>query len=177
MQAIGNSTLVDYGIQTEGSSLRAHVCVIVQRIYVYPTACGIQAIKTGKYTARPVYTGAIQTATGYAVPWNEIPRCVSVGVPNWLMSRAAFDEDDTTTKKGEKAVWLCKTMLEFGAFPLPSMPEVIDDTRLQIEGTDIIITMNARIQVKCDYRGGAKEHGGTGNLFLQTAECNPYRAH
>jgi len=177
MTTAGNNVLFDYGIQTERSNLRAHVCVIAKRIYVYPTTCGMQVIESGKYTARPVYTGAIQTATGYAVPWKDIPHCVAQRIPDWLMDRAAFREEDSTEQKGKKAAWITQRLLELGGFPLLTNPEAVKDTRMQIDGLDITVTINAHIQVKCDYRGGAKEHGGTGNLFLQTAECNPYRAH
>ncbi len=30
-------------------------------------------------------------------------------------------------------------------------------------------------QVKCDFDGGRKELGGTGNLFLQVKEANPFK--
>ena len=173
---IGNTRLVEYGIQTERSDLRAHVCVCARRIYVYPTACGLQTINAGDYEARPVYTGNIKTAIGYAVPWQNIARCVSVRIPDWLFTEMAFSETDSTTEKGRKAARVCARMIELGAFPLPTPPNVVSDTPTQIEGTDVIVTISARIQVKMDYRGGSKEHGGTGNLFLQTAECNPYRA-
>ena len=43
--------------------------------------------------------------------------------------------------------------------------------------TDLLVTASLRIQVKCDYRGGPRELGGSGNLFLQTHECNPLRRH
>ena len=36
----------------------------------------------------------------------------------------------------------------------------------------IVVNGKWRIQVKCDYDAGP---GGTGNLFLQTAECNPLK--
>lgn len=68
-------------------------------------------------------------------------------------------------------------MLSGGHFPLPVTPEIITSTKLQYEGLDIIIGLGARIQVKCDFAGGERALGGTGNLFIQTQECNPHRKH
>jgi hypothetical protein len=48
---------------------------------------------------------------------------------------------------------------------------------MQFEGLDIVVATRVRIQVKLDFRGGERELGGTGNLFLQTAECNPTRSY
>jgi hypothetical protein len=40
--ALQNTKLVDYGIQTEESDLRAHVCVNARQVYVYPTKKGVE---------------------------------------------------------------------------------------------------------------------------------------
>jgi len=45
---------------------------------------------------------------------------------------------------------------------------------VQLRGTDILVACNKRIQVKCDYRSGKKPNG-TGNLFLQKSERNPFK--
>jgi len=51
----------------------------------------------------------------------------------------------------------------------------INERMMQISGIDVTMQDNMKIQVKMDYNGGDKRLGGTGNLYLQTAECNPYR--
>jgi len=47
----------------------------------------------------------------------------------------------------------------------------------QLRGIDLLTDMGHSIQVKCDYRGGEKIKGGTGNLFVQVAESNPLKQH
>jgi hypothetical protein len=176
----GNTKLVDYGIQNEGSDIRAHVCVNAKVVYVYPTSEGIAAIERGRYTPRPVYTGQIQTATGYAVPPSNINRCLPVNVKS-LFVKYPINFSDSTSEKGRKAVQIVIDMLRIGYFPFFVAAEEVTDQNLQIEGTDIYVNARMKIQVKCDFEGGEPKRDGakgervTGNLFLQTAECNPWR--
>lgn len=179
---MGNTELVKYGIQNEQSDIRAHVCVTVGRVYVYPTAAGIEAINTKRYRRVPVRTHVgngrqVVTAEGFLVPPSHIRRCVSMEIPDRLMEKLAFRPEDSTTAKGEKAVKAVTWFLRHGGFPLSVHGEVIHDQDLQVDGLDIYVRLRAKIQVKCDYKGGPKEMGGTGNLFLQVAECNPFKAH
>lgn len=49
---------------------------------------------------------------------------------------------------------------------------------IDIKGTDIYVTTvsgKVKIQVKCDFIGGEIEYGGSGYLYLQTAERNPFK--
>lgn len=167
--------LHDYGIQNEGSDLRAHVCVLARTVYVYPTACGVKAVESGKYKARPAKQPGYQAATawGFLVPPDEIEHCIPVGARN-LIEAAGFNKDDTTTIKGEKAVAVVARLLRIGYFPLPVDPKIVLDADMQIAGTDIVVQAKFRIQVKCDYEGG-KGMICTGNLYLQTAEINPFK--
>lgn len=96
-----------------------------------------------------------------------------VAAKNLIMA-AGFRQDDSTTIKGEKAVAVVARLLQIGYFPLPVDPRVILDADLQIAGTDIIVQAKYRIQVKCDYEGG-EGMICTGNLYLQTAEINPFK--
>jgi hypothetical protein len=64
--------------------------------------------------------------------------------------------------------------LVHGRFPIEFDPKIVEGRGLQIEGMDIIVNCKVKIQVKCDFTGGRKPLG-SGNLFLQTAECNPLR--
>lgn len=167
--------LVDFGIQNEGSDIRAHVCVLARTVYVYPTVCGIKAIESGKYKARPAKQPGYESATawGYLVPPDEIERCVPVSASKVIMA-AMFRQDDSTSIKGEKAVAVVAHLLRIGWFPLPVDPKIILDAEMQIAGTDILVQAKYRIQVKCDYQGG-KGMICTGNLYLQTAEINPFK--
>lgn len=177
----GNTSLVNYGIQTEQSDLRAHVCVYAQKVYVYRTPDGVNLIQSGMYQAKPTYTAGIITALGCAVPVSSIPGVASVDIPQVWLDVLNFSERDTPTAKGEKAIKVVKGLLNKGRFPLlPLTVKEVDDRQMQIAGTDIHISleMKVKIQVKCDYKGGVGDgmakYVCTGNLYLQTAECNPF---
>ena len=180
---LGNTTLVDYGIQTEQSDLRAHVCVNARCVYVYPTKKGIEAIASGQYRKVPAsQPGAtFITAEGFLVPPMSIWGCMPINA-QWAIDRVgpvAFS--DSTTRKGEWAVKVVRKLLKFGRFPMWGNTEIIDDLDIQVQGIDLIVTSRARIQVKCDYEGGEPVRTGktgervTGNLFLQVSECNPFK--
>ena len=174
---MGNTALVQYGILEEKSDYRAHVCIAAMTAYVFPTEEGRRAIEGGNHRTARAYQGDHVTAEGLLVPPDDINECQAVGIPeHWLVS-LNFSESDSTTDKGEKAVKVVKGMLKKGMIALPLVANQIDDKDMQIEGVDIIVTGRVRIQVKCDYRGGDRRLGGTGNLFLQTKECNPYGLH
>jgi len=182
---LGNTALVDYGIQTEKSHIRAHVCPKARRVYVYPTPNGIEAIESGAYISRPGYQSGISmpTSLGYLVPPFDIAECVALAIRPDAWDYLNFSDEDSLTDKGNKAVRLVKGMLKRGLFPIPAIGTEITDRDLQVDGTDIIIRAGAIrqqdivIQVKCDFPGGERDLGGTGNLFLQIAECNPLGIH
>jgi hypothetical protein len=167
-----NQTLIEYGIQTEKSDIRIHVCPTVRRVYVYETKEAVGQIGRKRYRTGQAYTGSIVTGVGYLVPPSEIPKCLSLTAPgNWWV---VFKKNMTTTEKGNLAVRMVKTMLKKKMIPMPLSVAEITDEDLQIDGIDIIVKTSIRIQVKCDFDGGDKQLGGTGNLFLQIQECNPY---
>lgn len=179
--AIGNTQLVEYGIYNEGSDIRAHVCVDAGRVYVFPTANAVKLVGIQDYPLVPTKTRVngvhTITAKGYLVPPGDIEGCESIKIPKAWMKKVAFSKDDSPTEKGEKAVKIVKGLIKRGMFPFHPDGKEVSDFNLQVEGLDVIVTMSARIQVKCDYQGGPRWHGGTGNLYLQTAECNPLRQH
>ena len=172
--SIGNTKLVEYGIFNEGSLLRAHVCVLSRVVYVFETRRAVEVIKNGDYKHVLVKTGDIVTATGYLVPPGDIPGCNEVYVPVKWWGMVAFKETENTSVKGNKAVAIVKWLLREGMFPLRVNPKEIKGQELQIKGLDIYVHMKTLIQVKCDYRGG---DNGTGNLFIQDTECNPFGKH
>jgi len=181
MATNSNVILSDYGIQNEQSDLRAHVCPLVRRVYVYPTAEGRRAIEAGGWTARPAFQAGVAgpTAMGYCVPPFAIRRCVALEVRAEAWDAGGFDETDDTSSKGQKAVRFVAQMILNGLFPLPyALGHLNDDPdrAMQIRGDDIIVDLGpnrVHIQVKCDFRGGDLTLGGTGNLYLQVAERNP----
>lgn len=182
---IGNRSLIDYGIQNENSHIRAHVCPIVRRVYVYPTACGMATIGSGDYPKVGGHQPGVNfiTSEGYLVPPFDIQRCAAISINDGVWDALAFAETDSTSVKGRKAVRLVVGMLKHGLFPFPALAEEITDEDLQISGADILIKAGVVakegtiIQVKCDLKGGEAELGGTGNLFLQVSECNPFSNH
>ena len=181
MQKIGNTKLVEYGIQTEDSDWRAHVCVNAGKVYVFPTKLAVPLVGNGMHRVIPVRTLIngrwIVTAQGCAVPALSIPRVVPVGAKHFI-DKAHFNSEDSTTIKGEKAVDVVQALLRVGWFPLPWDTSIIDDIEMQRNGLDIVVSGKHRIQVKCDFNGGepADRPRVTGNLFLQIAECNPLGA-
>ena len=168
-----NRLLVEYGIRQEQSDIRAHVSVLGRCVYVYPTCYGLEAVQSGGYRSAPARTGDVVTAMGYLVPPDRIKQCRRVAIPEHIMAKAAFEEGESTSSKGEKALRIVSWLLRAGRFPLWTEPQVVDELDMQTDGMDIIVSMRARIQVKCDWRCGDGE-GCTGNLYIQTQECNPY---
>jgi len=168
-----NNALVNYGIQTEKSQWRAHVCFKAGYIYIFATEAGRRALNNGPeaYAKQALAVGP--TARGRKVPWQSIDGIREIPIPPDIMAANVIEEDEEdTTIKGQLAVAIfMDTMYQAHGTLLP-MCEVTD-MAAQIEGTDIRID-GKRIQVKCDYPGGRKPNG-TGNLFLQTHECNPFR--
>lgn len=177
-------TLFEYGILQEKSDIRAHVSVIGRCVYVFQTANAIKAIKTKKYPEAPAFTGSIKTANGLLVPPFDIDGIRVVDTPDDVMDLMNFNNTDSTSAKGNKAVEVVKHLLRRGLFPMNANPEtiedrqmqIIEDRQMQISGLDILVKMEVKIQVKCDWGAGVGP-GCTGNLFLQIAESNPYSQH
>lgn len=163
-------TLYDYGIQNEESDLRAHVSVCNATVYVFPTESGRAAISSGAVKGKPAYTGQTITAFGYPTPLRTISKLQSIKIPRWLFEQQNFMQSDTTSEKGRKAVNIVKEMLTRGLISISLNPTEITEKSLQIKGTDIHVTANCKIQVKCDWRAGE-----TGNVYLQVAERNLYK--
>lgn len=180
--SIGNVKIVEYGIQTEDSDWRAHVCVNAGKVYVFPTKLAVQFIRKGNYRLVAVNTRIggreILTAHGHLIPALSLPRVVPVSARS-IIDRAHFNDEDSTTIKGEKAVDVVQTLLRIGWFPLPWDTSIVEDIGMQRGGLDIVVSGSHKIQVKCDYEGGEPVKSSprvTGNLFLQIDECNPLRA-
>ena len=80
-------------------------------------------------------------------------------------------EKDKTSDKGNRAKEVTKVAILCEWIPFGGKVKEITDLPNQILGIDLM-SGPIKIQVKCDFEGGPKELGGTGNLFLQIAERN-----
>lgn len=163
--------LVDYGIQNEKSDFRVHVCVKSRQVWFYPTSCGVLAMYDYPIGIKKNGNGII-TGKGHLVP----PRCIEhsrllASDPRWFGSFSQWQFDDNESFKGSKAVELVKNVIKHGKFPFSVEGwNNVEDLNLQIEGVDLLVMGDRRVQVKCDWNGG--DRPGTGNLFLQIAELN-----
>lgn len=172
----GNTTLVEHGIQSEGSDLRAHVCPLERAVYVFPTQSGVDAVNSNEYPVVPAHQAGTDAATaeGCWVPPEAITRCVCISPRKCAWDAARFQQEDQLQLKGEKAAKFVASMIRQGIFPGSLGGVEVTDVELQIVGMDIIIHKaelpERRIQVKYD-------KGGRAGLFLQIRECNPLGLH
>lgn len=169
--------LIAYGIQNEQSDIRAHVGVLSGKVYVYRTEDGLKAIETFDRKPRPASQPGVNfvTAYGFAVPWRDIPRIVAIPCKS-LIDMHNIRESDSTSDKGDKAAQVVETLIRYGWFPLPVEPQSVTSASIQRQGVDLIVQGKWRIQVKCDFRAGDGHEKCTGNLYLQIAERNPFKA-
>ena len=166
--------LIEYGIMTEDSDIRAHVSAFNRIIYVFQTKYGVEAIER----CDPHVAGASQsgvngkiTGQGWLVKPDWIFGMRLLEFPRWERWDE-YDEDWSTTKRGRFAVDCVIEIMRLGFFPLWVDAKEEDMRAVQIRGTDILLCAKKRVQVKNDYPAGR-----TGNLFLQKAERNPFGRH
>lgn len=168
--------LIKYGIFDENSDARIHVAPTTKMMFVFPTKDIVNLLNNKQYPERYANQKNVSyvTAKGFVVPVEDIPKlqAVTSTIPWW----GFFRKTDDTTEKGIRAVRWVKLFLEKGLIPL-MFDCGISSYRLDIQGTDIIAQGKWKIQVKCDYDAGPRKLGGTGNLFIQTYECNPLKKH
>jgi len=107
---IGNDQLVEYGIQSEQSDCRVHVCPKVRHVYIYSTSHGIDAIQSGSFEERSAYTKNVKTAVGFLVPPSAL-NCFEVIPSGDIWKRVDFCETDSPAEKGDKAVEVVKHIL------------------------------------------------------------------
>ena len=162
---------------TTKSNIRAHVAVLAKLLYVFPTICGVRAMR-GKPTT-PAYQPGVEgpTAMGHKVHPGEINNLQRRPIkPERLLG---FDETLSTSEKGNRAVEIVTAFLKGGHFPLWLEGEFVTEPELQTTGTDLLVRGTWKIEVKCDYRAsdcyGIPHPRCTGNLFLQISERNPLK--
>ena len=169
-----NTQLVKYGIEEGKEDLRFHVGVTTKKVYVFEPKYVLEAIRTGRYETRFAYTGDIKTADGYLIPPEDI-NCRVFNIPEDIFIEMNFDTKDDTSTKGEKALLVVRKMLSRGLISPILDTLIVDDEQLQRDGVDIIPIFAELYQVKCDWKAGPRSLGGTGNLYIQTHECNPMK--
>ena len=151
--------------------------MVNRTIYVFQTHLGISAIRS----YNPPLSSAFQsgtkgrTAEGWLVKTEWINDLRRLKFFTWNLWDS-FRDDMSTSKKGELAVQCVVNSIKMGRFPFWLDTTEDDRQNIQIKGTDILVFCRKRIQVKCDYRGGETPLG-TGNLFLQKSERNPFKMH
>jgi hypothetical protein len=171
--------LFEYGIEQELADLRAHVCWGVGIVYVFETAEGIAAKNSREWKTAYGYQPGVSYATGEGklVPVEAINGMREARIPEIFIRKYPIGRNDDTSIKGQKAEAIIKAMIRKGRFPFPKNYEAIDPNRVEFQkkGIDIIVIkpQEITVQVKCDYLGGDKILGGTGNLFIQEKELNP----
>ena len=168
-----NTKLIEYGIFQYDSDYCAHVGFVAAMIFLYETEYMKKFISSNSYRKAPAYQGNIKTAEGFLVPWDK-PDLITINLPI-LNKKYSFCSDTST--KGQWAVDVVKHALRLGMIPFRFKVDEITDKDMQIKGKDIIAISTFSIQVKCDWKAGPMEKGGTGNLFIQTHECNPFGKH
>ena len=176
-QPTGNQALMDYGIQNEVSDFRTHVTGAMYT-YIFPTANAKSLTARAEHVGLKkvsVFTRGIETAQGYPVPISWIEGLQEILIPQQIWDRFRIHDKMDTSKKGMLATSIVVELLKNDMVPLPVRLNHADSKAFQVSGTDILINASLRLQVKCDLPGGQKRYGGTGNLFIQTAECNPWK--
>lgn len=163
-------SLIPYGILTEKSDIRAHVSNKV--VYVFKTQNCIELIKTNKdlpYRLASQSGCDFATAKGYLIKPEMINDIRVLKFHSWGRW-GEFLDSWTTTQKGLWAVDCIVELIRMARFPFWIEAKQTNDVKLDISGTDILLFMNQRIQVKCDYPASK-----TGNLYIQTHELNPLK--
>jgi len=178
---IANTRLVDYGIQSCESEYTVHVCPKSGKVYVFRTQIGQELARTHLYLEKSVWTKLpgnkrCETAKGYPVPWNHFAGIRFYDIPDDLLRTHGKLEKASTSQKGGWAEQVFQKMCEHGLIDHDTTSATVDDLDRQIRGIDVEVQAPT-YQVKYDGPGGHKEFGGTGNLFLQTQECNPLGLH
>lgn len=167
-----------YGIEEEQSDIRAHVSLPGRLVTVYRTADMVDLICTKSYRQKTATQPGVEfpTALGWLVPIEDI-------LPQYVMRSESFPwerwdhEAMDCSQKGEMAVKCVRAAILANKFPMWVCGHVNGDKELDIKGTDIIVSAKRRIQVKYDAPAYPRSEGGTGNLFIQSHECNPFKLH
>jgi hypothetical protein len=172
---MSNAILVSHGIFEDESDWRVHVAFGAGVLYLFPTRSARRALEATWLREREATQPGARgpTAAGFAVPWQTIDGIVELKIPDSILADHWVEHCEPVEKKGRAAVEVVKEMLRSGRLRLPTRMEheEIDAWEMQVRGFDLILKRTITLQIKCDYYAG---RGGTGNLYLQTRERNPF---
>jgi hypothetical protein len=173
---VPNYILVPYGIFDDKADMRFHVSVVTRTVFVFEPVNALAAIEARSYplvfAKTKDETGEdIVTGQGYLIPPGDINGCRSVPIPFHLFDQIGFDSQDGSTAKGAKAERLVLWMIDAGFISTVIRKVAVTERELQVSGADVI--MARVLQIKLDWKAGSRQLGGSGHLFIQTAECNP----
>lgn len=175
---LGNTELVNCGIFDESpDTIRAHVGAITGFVFIFKSGDAQTLLRQRTYPLRPAYTDGIRTALGPTPAWNDIPNIKSYRIPQDLLYHARQRNGQGTSEKGSAAVYVVTNMLVRGLIPINVQILEVDNKAEQIMGIDLRVNASIKLQVKMDWKAGPKELGGSGNVYLQTQECNPFGRH
>ena len=167
--------MIAYGIATEQSDVRVHVSVCTNLAFVFETEAMRKFIAEDQTGFRevPAYQPGVKgpTARGLLVPvWlAEFVETVSYEGHVDVKPSSTW----STSQKGEWAASVVSTLAKAGRLPLHIKNASEQWSRkVQISGTDVIVSEAFRIQTKCDSMSCPE-----GNLFIQTHEINPLGMH
>lgn len=164
--------LIEHGITTETAEWRCHVCFKVGVAYFFRVEDACKVLDKG--IEKTVMLNGTVTGRGKLVRPEDIPGIQPVNIPRCILRRHWCNEDDGESLKGRMALNVCIDLL-YTSWKVKEVTE-ITDKGLQIKGQDLFFDSKT-MEVKCDWPGGPRELGGTGYLFLQTAERNPRKKH
>lgn len=170
--------LYQYGIEEEQSDIRAHVSLPGRCVTVYKTADMVTLIQSRNYRQKFATQPGVDfpTAQGWLVPIGDIQ-------PQYVLTSELYPwrnynhGDMNLGQRGDMAVQCVRAFIVSNKFPLWVCGHINDDKELDIQGTDIVVSARRRIQVKYDWLAYSKDKGGSGNLFIQSHECNPLKIH
>jgi len=165
-----------YGIHNDESEIQVHVCPPIRRVYTFRSGVALDLVVTRRFRAKRAHINKILTGYGYLVPPRLIPGCQQTKLPEvWWQASGILEElgRHRQSQKGSKAELLVRWALREGMLAIPVQAERVRALQEQIRGVDLK-TLPSDVQVKCDWPGGPLAYGGTGHLYLQVAEANPY---
>ena len=166
--------LYEYGIMQYEADFEIHISSI--HAFFFPISEGRNIVNrkigkeryvTVKYKAREIIT-----ACGRIPPFEAFCELQRVKIPEHIKEKIGWPPSkwDDESLKGRLAKQIADEMLKEGYFKIP-MRRLGDVTRKgeQILGKDQISWGTYVFQTKCDLPADY-----TGNLFIQTHECNPF---
>jgi len=168
--------MIKHGIEEEHSDIRAHVSLLGKQITVYKTADMLELLNKNSYKETVAFQPGWEdtTSKGWLVPLKDIHTKV-------VLHSSVFEWHKFThssmnlSERGKMAVAAVKCAILANKFPLWVCGYTTNDKDLDIQGTDIIVDTQRHIQVKYDWLSCPRSKGGSGNLYIQTHECNPLK--